>query len=284
MLWGWRRRRRRDAGLQAPLGDIPAGAEVLATAEGLYVATTVHDKPLDRLSIRPLAFRSRVTVTVTTAGVALDMPGAAARVPRGRPPSRRRARHLDHRPRRRDGRTAVHRLGRHRRRDGRQLLPVQDADPAAVLMPSPALLAPTPPRPRHPRRPDPDRNMTHDSPRLPRRTRRPRPRGRHPPHRPRLRRPRHDRRRGRLRHRHDGLPGDADRPLLRRPDRAADRPAHRQHRHERRGRGVPPHLGLGLHRARPLARRVELALGATRSTRRSPPTASWASAASTPAP
>jgi len=76
MLWGWRRRRRRDAGLQAPLGDIPAGAEVLATAEGLYVATTAHDRPLDRLSIRPLAFRSRVTVTVTSAGVALDMPGA----------------------------------------------------------------------------------------------------------------------------------------------------------------------------------------------------------------
>jgi hypothetical protein len=76
MLWGWRRRKRRDAGLQAPLGDIPAGAEVLATAGGLYVATTVHDKPLDRLSIRPLAFRSRVAVTVTSAGVALDLPGA----------------------------------------------------------------------------------------------------------------------------------------------------------------------------------------------------------------
>jgi hypothetical protein len=76
MLWGWRRRRRRDQGLQAPLGDIPQGAGVLVTARGLYVATTVHDKPLDRLSIRPLAFRSRVTLTVTTAGVALDLPGA----------------------------------------------------------------------------------------------------------------------------------------------------------------------------------------------------------------
>jgi hypothetical protein len=77
MLWGWRRRRRRDSGLSAPLGDIPAGARVLASASGLYVATTVHDKPLDRLSITPLTFRSRVTVTVTTAGVALDLPGAA---------------------------------------------------------------------------------------------------------------------------------------------------------------------------------------------------------------
>jgi hypothetical protein len=77
MLWGWRRRRHRDAGLQAPVGDIPADARAIATAGGLYVATTVHDKPLDRLSIRPLSFRSRLTVTVTTAGVALDLPGAA---------------------------------------------------------------------------------------------------------------------------------------------------------------------------------------------------------------
>ncbi|HWI30789.1 MAG TPA: hypothetical protein VNT50_04820 [Microbacterium sp.] len=76
MWWGWSRRRRRDAGLQAPLGDIPAGAETLATAHGFYVATTAHDKPLDRLGIHPLTFRSRVTVTVTTAGVALDIPGA----------------------------------------------------------------------------------------------------------------------------------------------------------------------------------------------------------------
>ncbi len=91
------------------------------------------------------------------------------------------------------------------------------------------------------------------------RPRRPRARGRHPPRRARLRRARHDPRRGGLRDRHDRLPGDPHRPLLRRPDRAADRPAHRQHRNERRGPRVPAHLGLGLHRARPLARRLELA-------------------------
>lgn len=76
MLWGWRRRARRDSGLSAPLGEAPAGAVTLASAGGLYVATTAHGAPLERFAIRPLAFRSRVTVTVTTAGVALDLPGA----------------------------------------------------------------------------------------------------------------------------------------------------------------------------------------------------------------
>ena len=43
---------------------------------------------------------------------------------------------------------------------------------------------------------------------------------------------RHDDRRGRLQYRHDGLPGDPHRPVLLPPDRHADLPAHRQHRHQ----------------------------------------------------
>ena len=79
---------------------------------------------------------------------------------------------------------------------------------------------------------------------------------------PRLRRPRAHPRRGRLRDRHDRLPGDPDRPVLRRPDRHDDGAAHRQHRHERRGHGVGAHLGRRVRRARPLPRRVELPLAA----------------------
>ncbi|WP_460773862.1 PH-like domain-containing protein [Microbacterium sp. GXF7504] len=75
MAWGWWRRSRRDAGLTAPVGDIPAGAKVLAAFPGLYVATTVHDVALERLAVKGLGFRSRVTVTVTDAGVALDLQG-----------------------------------------------------------------------------------------------------------------------------------------------------------------------------------------------------------------
>lgn len=73
MAWGWKRRSRRDAGLTAPAGE-PTG-DVIGEFHGLYVATTEHEAPLNRLAIRHLAFRSRVTITVTTAGVALSMPG-----------------------------------------------------------------------------------------------------------------------------------------------------------------------------------------------------------------
>ncbi len=74
-VWAWRRRVRRDGALTAPVGEVPADAESIATVHGFYVATTRHDEPLERLAIRGLAFRSRVDVVVTTAGVALDLPG-----------------------------------------------------------------------------------------------------------------------------------------------------------------------------------------------------------------
>ncbi|WP_156761850.1 PH-like domain-containing protein [Microbacterium karelineae] len=73
MVWGWRRRTRRDADVRVPLGE-PAG-DAVATFSGLLVATTRHDAPLDRIVARPLAFRSRAEITVTTAGLGLAMPG-----------------------------------------------------------------------------------------------------------------------------------------------------------------------------------------------------------------
>lgn len=76
MAWGWWRRSRRDAGLAAPAGDIPADAHVLSGFPGLYVATTAHGDALNRLAVKGLAFRSRGTVLVTDAGVALDLAGS----------------------------------------------------------------------------------------------------------------------------------------------------------------------------------------------------------------
>ncbi|MFT4136617.1 hypothetical protein [Microbacterium sp.] len=73
--WGWRRRIRRDSALAAPVGEVPDGASDLARFEALYVATTRHDEPLERLAIRGMGFRSRAGVTVTDAGVALDLTG-----------------------------------------------------------------------------------------------------------------------------------------------------------------------------------------------------------------
>lgn len=71
----WLRRTRRDARYSAPVGELPDGAEEWGVFPGLYVATTRHDEPLERLAIRGLGLRSRVDVTVTSAGIALDLPG-----------------------------------------------------------------------------------------------------------------------------------------------------------------------------------------------------------------
>ena len=60
-----------------------------------------------------------------------------------------------------------------------------------------------------------------------------------------------DVRRGGVHHRHDRLPGDPDRPVLPPAGRGADRPAHRQHRRQRRGRRVQPDLGRRLRGPRP---------------------------------
>lgn len=75
MAWAWWRRLRRDRGAAAPFGDVPAGATVRAAFPGLYVATTVHDKALERLAIRGLAYRSSALISVTDKGVALDLQG-----------------------------------------------------------------------------------------------------------------------------------------------------------------------------------------------------------------
>lgn len=75
MLGAWRRRVRRDSSLTAPLG-VPEHAEVIDRHEVLYVSTTRHDEPLERLAISPLAFRARGEAAVTDRGLALCLDGA----------------------------------------------------------------------------------------------------------------------------------------------------------------------------------------------------------------
>ncbi|MFD4960781.1 hypothetical protein [Microbacterium sp. NPDC058389] len=75
LVWAWWRRTRRDAAFTAPVGEIPGGAHELGEFAALYVATTRHGDPLERLAIAGLGFRSRSDVTVTDAGVALDLTG-----------------------------------------------------------------------------------------------------------------------------------------------------------------------------------------------------------------
>lgn len=75
MLFAWRRRLRRDSVLVAPLG-VPEHAEVLDRREVLYVSTTRHDQPLERLTLSPLAYRARGEAAVTDRGLALCLDGA----------------------------------------------------------------------------------------------------------------------------------------------------------------------------------------------------------------
>ena len=76
LAWAWRRRQRRDATPLVAAGELPKGATVLAVFDGLYVATTRHDEPLERIAAPGWGFRSRVGVTVAREGVALDLTGA----------------------------------------------------------------------------------------------------------------------------------------------------------------------------------------------------------------
>lgn len=74
-VWAWRRRARRDSGIIAPVGEVPEGARTVAALPALYVATTRRGEPLERLAVKGLGFRSRGDITVTDAGVAIDLTG-----------------------------------------------------------------------------------------------------------------------------------------------------------------------------------------------------------------
>ncbi len=75
MLLAWRRRLRGDSALSAPLG-VPEHAEVARRDEVLYVSTTRHEQPLERVTVSPLEYRARGELAVTDRGVALCLDGA----------------------------------------------------------------------------------------------------------------------------------------------------------------------------------------------------------------
>ena len=75
LLFAWRRRIRRDSVYSAPLG-VPEHAEVARRDEVLYVSTTRHEQPLERLAVSPLAYRARGELALTDRGIALCLDGA----------------------------------------------------------------------------------------------------------------------------------------------------------------------------------------------------------------
>ncbi|MGV2902219.1 hypothetical protein ACNPM4_11090, partial [Microbacterium sp. AGC62] len=74
MLFAWRRRIRRDSVFTAPLG-VPEHAAVSRRDEVLYVSTTRHEQPLERLAVSPLAYRARGELALTDRGIALCLDG-----------------------------------------------------------------------------------------------------------------------------------------------------------------------------------------------------------------
>jgi len=76
MILGWRALRRRQTevvGLSPVPGDPGAAA---LTEDLLYVATTRAEQPLQRIAVKGLGFRARAVLTVTPAGIGLDLAGA----------------------------------------------------------------------------------------------------------------------------------------------------------------------------------------------------------------
>ena len=57
LAWAWMRRTRRDAAPLARPGELPASAHIRATFDVLYVATTRHNTPLERIAAPGMAFR-----------------------------------------------------------------------------------------------------------------------------------------------------------------------------------------------------------------------------------
>lgn len=74
-LWGWSRRAKRDATPLFTPGELAADAQVRASFDTLYVATTRHDEPLERLAAPGLGMRSFAAVAIADAGVEVDLGG-----------------------------------------------------------------------------------------------------------------------------------------------------------------------------------------------------------------
>ena len=79
---GWTTRRRRQRALPVP-EPLPADiGTIRGEFEGFYVSTTPDGQPLNRIAVRGLGFRSRVTIAVADKGVVLALPGNNVFLPR----------------------------------------------------------------------------------------------------------------------------------------------------------------------------------------------------------
>jgi hypothetical protein len=81
-ILGWTLRRRRQRTIPAP-APLPADiGTVRGEFDGFYVSTTLDGQPLNRVAVRGLGFRARVTIAVADSGVVLALPGNNVFIPR----------------------------------------------------------------------------------------------------------------------------------------------------------------------------------------------------------
>ncbi len=84
--WGWRNRRLRFRYLEGAVVRTLPASHPLMTFSGLYVATTLADKPLERVPVGPLSFRAKAEFAVHPEGLVMSAQGESAVVltaPRG---------------------------------------------------------------------------------------------------------------------------------------------------------------------------------------------------------
>ena len=75
MALGWRARRRRQSGLARPVLAPASLGSASVSVDGLYVATTLADQPLERVAVHGLGFRASAHAAVHPEGLVIDVQG-----------------------------------------------------------------------------------------------------------------------------------------------------------------------------------------------------------------
>ncbi len=75
MYLGWRARVRKYSAFPAPDAVPDSTGDGATIASGLYVATTLAAQPWERVAAHRLGFRAMASVTITSAGLIVDLAG-----------------------------------------------------------------------------------------------------------------------------------------------------------------------------------------------------------------
>lgn len=73
--WGWRNRQGRFRHLEGALVRTVPGSMPLLSFQGLYVATTLMNQPMDRVPVGPLSYRAKAQFAVHPEGVVVSAQG-----------------------------------------------------------------------------------------------------------------------------------------------------------------------------------------------------------------